>query len=68
MRKKLYLSRTDKKMAGVCGGLAAYLNIDSTVIRLLWALAILVAGAGVLAYIVCAMVIPDEPDNIIDAQ
>ena len=68
MSKKLYLSKTDKKLAGVCGGLSAYLNIDSTVIRLIWVLAILFAGAGILAYIVCALIIPDAPDNLIDTQ
>ena len=63
MEKKLYRSQKDKKLAGVCGGIAKYFKIDSSIIRLIWALAILCAGTGALAYIVCAFVIPEEPDN-----
>ncbi len=66
MEKKLYRSRTDKKVAGVCGGLKNYLNvnIDTTVFRLIWALVCLCAGAGILAYIICALIIPEEPAQI----
>lgn len=63
MSKKLYKSTTDRKLCGVCAGIANYLNIDPTVVRLLWALITFVGGAGVIAYIVCALVIPDEPYN-----
>lgn len=63
MSKKLYKSTTDRKLCGVCAGVANYLNIDPTVVRLLWALITFVGGAGVIAYIVCALVIPDEPYN-----
>ena len=63
MEKKLYRSKKDKKIAGVCGGIAKYFKIDSSIIRLIWALAILCAGTGVLAYLVCAFVIPEEPEN-----
>ena len=69
MNKKLYRSTTDKKLAGVCGGFAEYFGVDTTLIRLGWAIVSLFAGAGVLAYIVCAIVIPEKPDNtIIDAE
>ena len=68
MEKKLYRSQTNKKIAGVCGGLAEYLNIDTTVVRLIWALVTLFAGAGLLAYIICALVIPERPSNVIDAE
>ena len=61
MEKKLYRSRTDKKLAGVCGGLAKYLNMDVTIVRLVWALLVLFAGCGLLAYIVCALLIPEDP-------
>ena len=61
--KKLYKSHTDKKISGVCAGIAEYFNIDSTLIRLIWALFVLCAGSGVLAYIVCAIVIPEKPDD-----
>ena len=64
MEKKLYRSRTDKKLAGVCAGLAKYLNMDVTVIRLIMVLLTLFVGGGLIAYIVCALVIPEEPDYI----
>ena len=68
MQKKLYKSNSDKKIAGVCGGVAKYLNIDVTIIRLIWALLVVFAGTGVLAYIVCALVIPDEPDDYVTVE
>ena len=68
MEKKLYRSRTDKQLAGVCAGLANYLGMDPTVVRLVWALVSLFAGAGLIAYIVCALVIPEEPENFVDAE
>lgn len=63
MSKKLYKSTTDRKLCGVCAGIANYPNIDPTVVRLLWALITFLGGAGLIAYIVCALVIPDEPYN-----
>ena len=63
--KKLYKSNTDKKLEGVCGGIAKYLNVDSTAIRTVWAIATLfTVGGGILAYIACAVIIPAEPDCI----
>ena len=62
MEKKLYKSKTDKKLCGVCGGLAEYLNVDPTVIRLIWVFAALFAGCGILAYIIAALVIPQQPE------
>ena len=64
MEKKLYRSKSDKKIAGVCAGLAKYLNIDVTLIRLIWALVVICGGAGLLAYLICALVIPEEPNAI----
>lgn len=58
--KKLKKSRTDRKICGVCGGLAEYLNMDSTIIRLIWAVLVLAAGTGLLAYIIAAIVMPEE--------
>ena len=67
MKKRLYRSKSDQKIAGVCSGIAEYLGIDPTLVRLLWALLILCAGTGVLAYIACALIIPEKPeDEIID--
>lgn len=62
MEKKLYKSRTDKKIDGVCAGIAEFFDIDPTLIRLIWALAILCLGTGLLAYIVAAFVIPRKPE------
>ena len=53
----LHLSETDKKIAGVCGGIGETFNIDSTLVRLLWVLGILIsAGFGILLYIICILV------------
>ena len=66
MEKKLYRSRTDKKVCGVCGGLAKYLGIDTTILRLILVLCILFAGVGLLAYLIAALVMPLEPENFIE--
>lgn len=62
--KKLYKKEEGKKIAGVCGGLAEYLNMDPTIIRLIWALCFFLGGSGLLLYIVAALVIPNESDII----
>ena len=59
--KKLYKSSTDKKLAGVCGGIAEYFNIDSTLVRLGWVVFGLLGGSGLLAYIIAAIIMPDRP-------
>jgi phage shock protein PspC (stress-responsive transcriptional regulator) len=53
-------SRGDKKLAGVCGGLAAYFGFSSTLVRLVWAISVFVFGTGLLAYIIAAIVMPLE--------
>ncbi len=58
MNKRLCKSSTDKKIFGVCGGLAQFLGIDPTIVRLIWALLIFCAGTGLLAYIIAALVLP----------
>ena len=63
MKKKLYRSTKDKKLAGVCAGFAEFLGIDATFVRLLFAFFVLWAGTGILAYIVCAIVIPEAPET-----
>ena len=65
MDKKLYRNTQNKMIAGVCSGVGEYLNIDPTVIRLIWAL-IGLTGAGLIAYLVAALIIPEKPSNIID--
>lgn len=59
--KKLYKSNTDKKIAGVCGGIAEYFNIDSTLVRLGWVLFCALGGSGLLAYIIMAIIMPSRP-------
>ena len=59
--KKLYKSSTDKKLAGVCGGIAEHFNIDSTLVRLGWVVFSLLGGSGLLAYIIAAIIMPDRP-------
>ncbi|MDO5035514.1 MAG: PspC domain-containing protein [Porphyromonas sp.] len=58
--RKLYRSKSNKMLAGVCGGIAKYFDMDPTLVRLLWVLFILLGGSGLLAYIICAIVIPSE--------
>ena len=58
MEKKLYRIEQGKKIAGVCGGLAEYFNVDPTVIRLGWAVVSLFVPVGIVAYIVAALVMP----------
>ena len=68
MEKKLYRSRTDKKVCGVCAGLAKYMNVDVTIMRLITVLLTLFVGGGLIAYLVCALVIPEEPHVLTDAE
>ena len=63
MKKKLCRSAVDKKLGGVCGGIAEYFNVDPTLIRLLWAFGTLFVGAGIFAYIIAAIVMPDQPQD-----
>ncbi len=60
MKKRLYKSSTDKKVCGVCGGIANYFDVDPTVIRLIWAIFTLAGGSGLIAYIIAAIIMPDE--------
>lgn len=60
MRNKLYRSRTDKKLCGVCGGFAEYFDIDPTIIRLIFIFLTLFGGGGLLIYLICALVIPSN--------
>ena len=60
MAKKLYRNRTDRKLWGVCGGLAKYFDIDPTITRVIAVASILVSGAGIIAYLIMAIVVPLE--------
>lgn len=61
--KKLYLSQNDSKISGVCGGIAEYFGVDSTIIRLLWILFTIATGfvGGIIAYLIALIVIPRMP-------
>ncbi len=61
MNKRLYKSNVDKKVCGVCGGIAEYFDLDSTIVRLVAVLLIFGWGSGLLAYIVAALVMPNNP-------
>ncbi len=60
MNKKLYKSNTNKMICGVCGGLGEYFGIDPTLIRLIWAIVGLAGGAGIVAYLIAAVIIPNS--------
>jgi phage shock protein PspC (stress-responsive transcriptional regulator) len=61
MAKRLYRSKSDRKIFGVCGGLAQYFDIDPTIIRVIAIVSIFFTGAGIIAYIILALVVPIEP-------
>lgn len=63
--KRLYLSATNKKLAGVCGGIGEFFNVDPTLIRLAWLIVSIPTGIfpGLLAYIVAAIVIPSQENS-----
>ncbi len=62
--KKLMRSRADRKVAGVCSGMGAYLDLDVTLVRLVWAFVTLMAGIfpGVIVYVLAWIIIPEEPE------
>ena len=64
MEKRLYRSRTDRMLGGVCGGIAEYFGVDPTLIRLLAVVLIVAGGAAIIAYIIAWIVIPEEPKNL----
>lgn len=61
--KRLYRSRTERMIGGVCGGLAQYFNIDPTIVRLIFLLLLFAGGAAFLIYIIMWIVVPLEPEN-----
>jgi phage shock protein C len=60
-RERLVRRRQDRKIAGVCAGFAEYFDLDVTLIRIVWVLCVVCGGVGALAYVVCWIVIPEEP-------
>ena len=65
MEKRLYRSSDNKIIFGVCGGIGEYLNVDPTIVRLIWLLcSVASCGTGLLVYIVAAIVIPEDNDIV----
>ena len=62
MNKRLYRSKGDRMLCGVCGGIAEYFDIDPTLVRLGWALFCALGGSGIIAYIIAAIIIPECAD------
>ena len=62
MSKRIYKIREQKKLCGVCAGVAEYFDLDPTLVRVLWAAISLGYGVGVIAYLVCAVVVPDKSE------
>ena len=60
MDKRLYKSNDNKMISGVCGGIAEYFNMDPTLIRLGWVLFCALGGSGIIAYIIAAIIIPED--------
>lgn len=64
MQKRIYKVEEGKKVFGVCGGVAEYFDIDPVIIRVIWGIAILAYGTGLIAYLVCAFVFPKKSEVI----
>ncbi len=64
LNKRLYRSRKDQQIAGVCGGVADYLGVDPTLVRLLWVIFALAGGPGLLLYVIMWAIVPEEPEFI----
>lgn len=60
LKARLHKSSTDRKLAGVCGGIAEYLRVDPSIVRLVTIVLMFGWGSGVLAYLICALVLPEE--------
>jgi phage shock protein PspC (stress-responsive transcriptional regulator) len=64
MAKTLYRSRTDRKIWGVCGGLAKYFDIDPVIVRVIAVVSIFVTGVSIIAYIIMAIIVPVEDSEV----
>ena len=61
--KKLYRKKNNRMLLGVCAGIADYFEIDPTIVRILWVLFSFAGGCGLLAYIICAIIMPLKDEN-----
>ena len=62
--KRLYRSQKDQQIAGVCGGVADYLGVDPTLVRLLWVIFAIAGGPGLLLYVIMWAIVPQEPEFV----
>lgn len=67
MDKKLYKVEEGKKICGVCKGVAEFLNLDVSIVRILWVILTLCASIGLWVYIACALILPWKPAQIVEA-
>ena len=65
MQERLYKSKRNRTLLGVCGGIGEYLDVDPTIIRILWVIFTFMGGAGILAYIVCALIMSNDPNDMV---
>ena len=63
-RKRLYRSRGDRRVAGVCAGIADYLGVEATLVRIAWVVFAIAGGPGLLLYIIMAAIVPEEPEFV----
>ncbi len=61
--KRFYRSRKNRQLAGVCGGIGEYFDVDPVLVRLLWIFFTLAGGGGLLAYLIAWLVVPEAPEN-----
>jgi phage shock protein C len=61
--KTLYRSSTNKKIAGICGGIAEYFQLDPTLIRIIWLSSVLMGGTGILVYVICWIIVPEKQNS-----
>ena len=61
--KRIFRSKRDRILGGVCGGLGKYFSIDPVLVRVLWAVSFFVGGVGFLAYVIAWIIIPEDPAN-----
>ena len=62
--RRLYRSRSDRKLAGVCGGLAQFFNLDPTLIRVLFVVLAVLGGSGILIYLAMWIMVPNQPQGV----
>lgn len=69
-RKRLMRPRADRKIAGVCAGMAEYFDLDVTLVRVLWLVVTFFTGIifGIVGYVVCWIVMPEEPEHMMAVQ